>query len=83
MEYLKRFLSFETNKELIYKECLKLNTTLEEAHLIYNYYEENRGLFMLTSNISFPIDKIVEIIILKLNSTSDFKNGKTRIINLN
>ena len=67
MEYLKRFFSFETTKELIYQECLKQKMTLEEAHIIYNYYEKNREQFLLTPTISFSIDKIVEIIILKLN----------------
>ena len=67
MENIKFFFRFETTKESMYKQCYKLQLTLEESHLIYKYYEENKQEFSINSKTSFYIDRIVEIIILKLN----------------
>ena len=67
MEFFKKIFTFETQKESIYKHCYNLRLTLEEAEMIYKYYSENVDEFKINSKESFTVDRIVEIIILKLN----------------
>ena len=53
-------------KECIKMECVRLGLSSLETDMVYDYYQNNIGEFQINPKISFSLEKIVEMIINKL-----------------
>ena len=53
-------------KECIKMECVRLGLSYLETDMVYDYYQNNIGEFQINQKISFSFEKIVEMIIIKL-----------------
>ncbi len=56
----------KSHKELIIEECARLNLSSSETDMVYEYYKNNYKEFQINPKVFFSFDKIVNIIITKL-----------------
>ena len=57
----------KSSKERIYEECNKLQISEKDTELIYEYYKNHKKEFKINPKAFFSTEKIVDIIIRKLN----------------
>ena len=53
-------------KVCIKMDCVRLGLSSLETDMVYDYYQNNIGEFQINPKISFSFEKIVEMIIIKL-----------------
>lgn len=63
-------ISSMTPKEGIYKECERINLTLPETEMVYDYFRNHTDEFMINPKVFFTYGKIVHLIVVKLNITT-------------